>query len=143
MNVHTPIRGYACSYLKHLCHQSECAMLTTKTYAKTPYWLQDHLAKRRRCKQDKTQEHFRRERTYAYVTEKSAPATPYCEVYTSFAYSTVPAPSFSSTSASFTDTIFDTPFSCIVTPNKTSAWFIVGFLCVITINCVFSEKFFK
>ena len=99
--------------------------------------------KQRRCEQFKEQEHFRRERTYAYVTEKSAPATMKCEVYPLFAYSTVPAPSFSSTSASFTETIFDTPFSCIVTPKRVSAWFIVGFLWVITINCVFAEKFFK
>ena len=130
--------------------------------------------KQRRCEQFKEQEHFRRERTYAYVTEKSTPynnkrlrlsgqrrykqfeaargsvqvvrdraPTMKCEVYPLFPYSTVPAPSFSSTSASFTDTIFETPFSCIVTPKRVSAWFMVGFLCVITMNCVFSEKFFK
>ncbi len=36
-------------------------------------------------------------------------------------YMTVSPPSFASTSESLTETIFETPFSSIVTPNKLSA----------------------
>ena len=40
--------------------------------------------KRRRCEQDKTQEHFRKEMYMRYTSEESAPATLYCDAYTSF-----------------------------------------------------------
>ena len=36
----------------------------------------------------------------------------------------------------FTDTIFDTPGSCIVTPYITGAMLIVFLLCVMMMNCV-------
>ena len=62
-------------------------------------------------------------------------ATPHIEAGSSF-YSTAPTPKRLSTSVNFTEMIFETPFSCIVTPKRVSAWFIVGFLCVITMNCV-------
>ena len=73
-----------------------------------------------------------------YVTERQRRNAKYIN-----RYSTVPVPSLVSTSDNLTDTILETPFSCMVTPKRVSAWFMVGFLWVITINCVSFEKRFK
>ena len=46
-------------------------------------------------------------------------------------------------SVSLTDTIFEMPFSSIVTPYNTFAFSIVGFLWVMTTNCVEEENFLR